>query len=364
MKAALVITGSEIITGRRTEALLQPFASRLTAKGIRVVQVRMFSDDPDMLCSTLMDLMYASDLVIVTGGLGMTPDDTTRSAVGEMKRRFPHAREDTIANPVGSASGIDLRTGPCRVVFLPGVPREAHAMFSLVLESLGGDVPRTVEIPVFGLREVQIAERIGPLAGLCGYLPGEMEVALVAPAEKEAHIRSILGGNALEGRNLADTFGALLKARGLTCAAAESCTGGLISHLITQVPGSSAYFLGSVVSYSNEIKEKVLGVSTDDLQRHGAVSEEVARAMLAGVLGLTGADVGMAVTGIAGPEGGSGDKPVGTVWVCVGTQDIQTARMMRFSFDRYGNKMISAKTSLFMLRNLINDQDIHRDSHS
>jgi nicotinamide-nucleotide amidase len=196
------------------------------------------------------------------------------------------------------------------------------------------------------LREVEIALRIGPLAEKCGYLPREMEINLVAPADLETQIRPILGRHALEGNGLARTFGEVLKAKGLKCAAAESCTGGLISHLITQAPGSSEYFLGSIVSYSNEVKVNLLKVSREDIDRFGAVSEQVARAMLKGVLRLTGADVGMATTGIAGPDGGSDEKPVGTVWICVGTPDHQEARMMRFSFDREGNKMISAKTAL------------------
>ncbi len=364
MKASLVITGSEIITGRRVDALVQPFAAQLTAIGTTVCEVRMISDAPDMLCGAILELIDTSDLIVVTGGLGLTPDDTTRLAIAALKNRRPPSAEAQIANPVGSASGIDLRFGTCRVVFLPGVPRESHAMFPLVLDGVAGEIPATVEIPVFGLREVQIAERIGPLAERCGYLPSEMEIALVAPADLEAQIRSILGRHALERKGLARTLGELLKARGLTCAAAESCTGGLISHLITQVPGSSEYFLGSIVSYSNEVKADVLKVSREDIERFGAVSEQVARAMLKGALRLTGADVGMAATGIAGPDGGSGEKPVGTVWICVGTAQSQEAQMMRFSFDREGNKMISAKTALFMLRNLIHDQDIHCADHS
>jgi len=364
VRASLVITGSEIITGRRVDALVQPFAAQLTAIGVTVAEVRMISDAPDILCSTLLELIDFSDLIIVTGGLGLTPDDTTRLAIAALKNRRSPSAEAQIANPVGSAAGIDLRFGACRVVFLPGVPRESHAMFPLVLEGISGEIPATIEVPVFGLREVEIAKRIGPLAGKCGYLPREMEIALVVPAGQQEQIRSILGRHALEGKGLAHTFGELLKARGLTCAAAESCTGGLISHLITQVPGSSEHFLGSIVSYSNEVKVNVLKVSREDLNRFGAVSSQVARAMLKGVLGLTGADVGMAATGIAGPDGGSDEKPVGTVWICVGTADHQETQMMRFSFDRDGNKMISAKTALFMLRNLIHDQDIHRTDHS
>ncbi len=245
LKAALVITGSEIITGRRVDALVQPFAAQLTANGITVAEVRMISDAPDMLCSTILDLIDIADFIIVTGGLGLTPDDTTRLAIATLKNRLSPSVEARIKNPVGSAEGIDLRFKTCRVVFLPGVPRESHAMFPLVLDGIGGEIPATIEIPVFGLREVEIAVRIGSLAEKCGYLPREMEIALVAPAQLETQIRSILGRHALEGNGLARTFGELLKTRGLTCAAAESCTGGLISHLITQVPGSSEYFLGS-----------------------------------------------------------------------------------------------------------------------
>jgi nicotinamide-nucleotide amidase len=364
LKAVLVITGSEIITGRRVDALVQPFAAQLTAIGITVAEVRMISDAPDMLCSTILDLIDIADFIIVTGGLGLTPDDTTRLAIATLKNRLSPSVEARIKNPVGSAEGVDLRFKTCRVVFLPGVPRESHAMFPLVLDGIEGEITATIEIPVFGLREVEIALRIGSLAEKCGYLPREMEICLVAPAQLETQIRSILGRHALEGNSLARTFGELLKTQGLTCAAAESCTGGLISHIITQVPGSSEFFLGSLVSYSNEVKVNVLEVSREDIERFGAVSEQVARAMLKGVLRLTGADVGMATTGIAGPDGGSDEKPVGTVWICVGTAEHQEARMMRFSFDRDGNKMISAKTALFMLRNHIHDQDIHCADHS
>ena len=364
MKAAIIVTGSEIITGKRQDALIMPFAARLTALGIAVSEIRVISDDPERLCATIMDFIDSTDLIVVTGGLGLTPDDTTHAAVEKLKELRPPRAEGSIRNPVGSAPGIDLRIEGSRVVFLPGVPRESHAMFPLVLDGIGTVDQGTVEVPVFGLREVEIAGRIGSLAGRCGFLPRDKEIALVVPVGLEREIRAILGPHALEGRDLAETVGALLRTRGLTCAAAESCTGGLIGHLVTQVPGSSDYFLGSVVSYANEIKTGILGVNRSDLERFGAVSEQVARAMLIGVLRLTGADVGMATTGIAGPDGGSPEKPVGTVWICVGTGDDAEARQFRFSFDREGNKMVSAKAALFMLRNRINDQDIHRHSPS
>ena len=335
MKASLVITGSEIITGRRVDALVQPFAAQLTAKGITVAEVRMISDAPEMLCSTILELIDKSDLIIVTGGLGLTPDDTTRLAIATLKNRRPPSAEAQIANPVGSALGIDLRFDTCRVVFLPGVPRESHAMFPLVLDGqLGEKFPLLLKSrsSVCGRCRSPSASGHWPKgAAIC---PGKWRSPWWRPQTWRHEIRSILGRHALEGNGLARTFGELLKARGLTCAAAESCTGGLISHLITQVPGSSEYFLGSIVSYSNEVKVNILGVSREDLDRFGAVSEQVARAMLKGVLRLTGADVGMATTGIAGPDGGSDEKPVGTVWICVGTEIIKRRRMMHFPFDR------------------------------
>lgn len=364
VRASLIITGSEILNGRRADALILPFAARLTASGVAMHEIRIIPDTPERLTETVLGLLEESDLVVVTGGLGLTPDDTTHQAVHALKNRRPPRSEGRIVNPVGSAQGIDLRFASSRVVFLPGVPRESLAMFPIVLQGMDTVKHSTVEIPVFGLREVEIAERIGMHADKCGYLPRDKEIALVVPRNLEGEIRAILGMHALDGRDLSATFGGLLRERGLTCAAAESCTGGLISHLITQVPGSSEYFLGSVVSYSNAVKEHVLGVDRSDLDCYGAVSEQVARSMLKGVLRLTGADTGMAVTGIAGPDGGTAEKPVGTAWICVGTRDSHEARQFRFSFDRDGNKMISAKAALFMLRNRIHDQDIHRAAHS
>jgi nicotinamide-nucleotide amidase len=360
MQASFIITGSEIITGRRRDALVMPFASMLYARGIKVGEVRMISDAPDKLCSTILDLFGQADLIVVTGGLGLTPDDTTGNAIKSLMEKVQPVSEGRIPNPVGSAQGIDLRFDNTRVVFLPGVPRESLAMFPILMKQLGGDVPDILEIVVFGLREVEIAERIGSLAQECGFLPKDMEITVVAPKRIETEIRSILGPHALEGPDLATTFGTLLKDRGLTCAAAESCTGGLVGHLITQIPGSSDYFLGSVVSYSNEMKMDILGVDKSDLDLYGAVSEQVACSMLEGVLKLTGADVGMAVTGIAGPNGRTEEKPVGMVWICVGTKDKKDARKFQFRFDREGNKMISAKRALFMLRAFINDQGFYR----
>ena len=187
---------------------------------------------------------------------------------------------------------------------------------------------------------------------------------MIAPNDSGHQIRELLGRHALEGDDLVTTVGAMLKTHVLTCATAESCTGGLIGHLITSLVGSSDFFLGSVVSYSNDVKVKVLGVAQEIITEYGAVSEQVARSMLKGVLRLTGADVGIATTGIAGPTGGTPEKPVGTVWIAAGSVHEQIVKDFCFSFDRQGNKMIFAKTALFLLREYIHDQDIYRATHS
>lgn len=357
MIAALVITGSEMLSGFRQDALVQPFATMLRAKGIAVREVRMIADEPSGLVKAITAL--DADIIVVTGGLGMTPDDTTHMAVTSLQGG---SRVIPIDNPVGSAPGIDLMVGGKRIVFLPGVPAEAQAMFSNLLAEFPDKGKAMVDIPVFGLREVEIAQRLGSLAEQCGFLPRDMEITLVAPVNSEPKIREILGRHCLEEPDLSTTFGALLKQRGLAFASAESCTGGLIGHLVTQVPGSSDYFRGSIVAYSDDVKTKVLGVPEDLIKAHGAVSEEVAQAMLRGVLDLTGADVGVATTGIAGPTGGTAEKPVGMVWIAVGSREKHLAVKHQFAFTRAGNKLISAKAALYMLRLLIYDQDLHRSA--
>jgi len=361
VKASILITGSEILRGMRQDLLIQPFASMMASRGIAMSQVRIIGDEPETLCATILDLEPVSDVIVVTGGLGLTPDDTTHAAVRELQAGRQVRMNPEIDNPVGSAKGIDLELeSGTRVVFFPGVPAEAVPMFGNVVDGLNPGAFPPVEVAVFGLREVEIAKRLGRLAGSCGYLPKDMEVSLIVPRELEQEIRKTLGVHALEGCNLNATLGDLLRLKGLTVATAESCTGGLIAHLITQVPGSSEYFLGSVVAYSNDVKEKILKVPGGFITRYGAVSREVATKMLRGVLEITGADVGMATTGVAGPSGGSDEKPVGTVWIAAGRADDHTVREFHFPFDRQRNKMIFAKTALFLLRSCIHDTDIPR----
>lgn len=361
MIVSLIITGSEILTGMRRDALVQPFAALLVSRGASMREVRFLGDHPAVLAGALAEIAPNNDLIVVTGGLGLTPDDTTTRAIGLLADSGGVRRHPDLENPVGQAKGVDLRFDEgARVVFLPGVPREAHAMFRLLMDSLETGRQKVVEVPVFGLRETEVARRLGSLAGSCGYLPRDMEISVIVPGGIEAEVRRILFPHALEAENLTSSVGELLKDRGLTLATAESCTGGLIAHLVTQIAGSSEFFLGSVVSYSNEVKTRVLRVSPEVIGRHGAVSRETASGMLTGLLELTGANVGIAVTGIAGPGGGSAEKPVGTVWIAAGGYGDHVVKDFRFGFDRQGNKMIFAKTALFVLRSYIHDTDLYR----
>ncbi|MDT8273905.1 MAG: molybdopterin-binding protein, partial [Desulfomonilia bacterium] len=252
MNAILVITGSELISGFRQDVLIMPFSARLKSRGIALNEVRVISDSAPALCSVLIDLLGKADLIIVTGGLGLTPDDTTPAAIVLLKETLG-ARvrsEGHINNPVGSAQGIDLLIDGTRIVFLPGVPKEALPMFTHITEEFRSSLPETLNIAVFGLREVEVVERLGDLADQCSFLPKDMEVTVVSPYSNADQIRKILGHYVLEGEDLISTVCHLLADAKLTVAAAESCTGGLVGHYLTQIPGSSRYFLGSVVSYS------------------------------------------------------------------------------------------------------------------
>ena len=363
-QAALLITGSEIVSGLRQDVLVSPFARMLKSKGIGVKEVRMVGDDPSMVLCSVEDMARNFDLVIVTGGLGDTPDDRSHTVISELKNRLSPSSVRSLENPVGLASGIDMEVEGTRIIFMPGVPREAKAMLEGVIQSLPDHNPATTAVAVFGLRETEAARMLGDLAGECSFLPKDMEIRILVPRGLESRVRKIMGRFALDGEDLVTSFAYTMRSRGLVVASAESLTGGLIGHLITQLPGSSEYFKGSIVAYSNDLKEGLLGVPHDVLMAYGAVSREVADAMLLGILEITGADVAMATTGIAGPSGGTDDKPVGTVWIAVGSKEHHESRHFLFPFQREGNKLVTAKVALFMLRSLVHDKDIHSNTPS
>lgn len=360
--AAVVTVGSELTTGARVDTNTAEIARELRGRGLRVREAVSVGDDVADLSATLRRLVELHDVVVVTGGLGPTHDDITRAAAAtalgltlERDRRLErllepisrrHDSEDAarrtflqadvipgarIIDPTtGTAPGQVITRAEATLILLPGPPRE---MTPMLLEALEGFPPlrfASAELGVVGLTEsdaqVLVSGELATFAQDFEFTvlarPGDVRV-LLSSDEKSAlrledaveRIAQALGEHCYSstGESLAEAVVRAAKASSVTLATAESCTGGLVASAVTSVPGASAVFAGGVVTYSNESKTEFIGVDPDTLSRHGAVSTETAAEMARGVRVRTGADVAVAVTGIAGPDGGTKDKPVGTV---------------------------------------------------
>ena len=371
-RAALVCVGSELLAGQLNthQAWL---STRLRRAGFEVTGEASVPDDAAVVAAALRRALAAADAVIVCGGLGPTFDDVTREAAAKalgrtlsfqpalwagILKRFAryHANvpeenkrqamavggAEILDNPNGSAPGQRLRAGGKTLILLPGPPNEMYPMFEAVLPRLARDHARGIHPASFSVRLSGVPESIADerLDAVRARWPrarftilssgGEVSFHATtleksAAAARRAHAalrREILDavGKFSYGEGdatLESALGARLKKRGLTLAVAESCTGGLMGSRITSVPGSSAYFLGGVMSYANSAKTRLLGVPAKILSKHGAVSPECAAAMARGARRALGADLGVAITGVAGPGGGTKEKPVGLVFVAV-----------------------------------------------
>ena len=403
--AACVAVGSELLGDGRVDTNSLAVTAALARIGIRVVEKRVVGDDVGAVAAALAQLLQQVDVVVVTGGLGPTADDITREAVAaavgrslvldpDLETRIRERYESLgrempaigsamarvvdgsrpLANLTGSAPGLLLEVGGRFLAALPGVPWEMRGMLeqevvpelarhtggNVVLRRilvLGGVVESGVETRVrplydrFGREAVTILAAVG-VVRLVLSAEGEPAAAAVRLDEMEVAFRDLLGDDVagLDVDGLAPAVVAALAARGATVATAESCTGGLLGAEITGVSGSSTVFLGGVVSYSNEVKEAMVGVPHDLLVAHGAVSEQVARAMAEGVRTRLGADWGVGITGIAGPSGGTADKPVGLVhWAVAGPGGLD-ARHAVFPGDRTAVRRWSVNSALDLLR--------------
>ena len=406
MNAHIITIGDELLIGQVINTNQAHIGERLGAIGIDAVEMTTVGDDIDAVLRTFERAWKTSDVVVVTGGLGPTHDDITREGICRFfqtdlvsdpdvrrhvaalmaRRNLPwtEAAENqamvprvavVIPNPVGTAPGLRISREGRHFFVLPGVPYEMTGMFNgsvvpFLSPLVQGAVIRHRTLRTTGIPESFLAQHLGDIDTLLegaklAFLPSaagvRMRITVHAdsPAdadravnEIEARIRSkvskyIFG---VEDEELEDVVGRMLSVRKLTIAVAESCTGGLIAHRITNVSGASAYFERGVVAYSNASKTELLGVPPDLIAVHGAVSKEVVEAMALGVRQMARADIGLATTGIAGPTGGSAEKPVGLVWI--GFADASGSLALRFTYGegRTRIKERAAQSALDLVR--------------
>ncbi len=416
MKAEIITIGDEILIGQIVDTNSAWIGQQFSLNGIEIYQVTSVHDDREHILEAIRKAEEKVDLVVITGGLGPTKDDITKRVLCEyfdtqlvfheptleaIKVRFANRGIDVnrlnqdqamlpesctiLPNKLGTAPGMWFERNNTIFVSMPGVPFEMQSLVEFELLPRLRETGRTKAIfhktvLTQGVPESMLADRISdwedalPKHIKLAYLPNPMSVRLRLSAygdneatlrkEVEAEIEKLrpLIAESIFGYDedtLASVIGQMLSANGKTLAVAESCTGGYISHLITSVSGSSVYYKGGVTSYANEVKQQVLGVSAESLESVGAVSEEVALQMVKGVKRLLNADYAVATTGIAGPTGGTEEKPVGTVWIALAGQNKTFARKYVFVGDhRERNIVRSAQTALQLLRQLILEETI------
>ncbi|RME99379.1 MAG: competence/damage-inducible protein A [Bacteroidetes bacterium] len=403
---SLLCVGDELLIGQVIDTNSAFMGRELNLHGMEVVRKLTVADKVADIKAGLSQLLAISDVVLMTGGLGPTKDDLTIEALGQyfgvhlvlheptwerMQRFFArlgrsttpaHRRQcylpanaEVLVNKMGTAPGMWMEQDGKIVVSMPGVPYEMkYLMQQEVIPRLEATLAvRPIEhrtLLTTGIGESQLAEMIAdiedqiPAHLSLAYLPrlGQVRLRLTARGADRTQLLTDLQyyGDLLRERlaeyvfgegtiSLSETVGKLLQAKGLILGTAESCTGGYLAHQITAVAGSSAYYHGSIIAYDNRIKEQQLGVKTKTLREHGAVSEACVREMVAGALDRLGVDIAVATSGIAGPTGGTPDKPVGTIWLAVGTRVRTETLLLHAGKDRLKNIEYTASRALGML---------------
>ncbi|MDV3310058.1 MAG: competence/damage-inducible protein A [Cyclobacteriaceae bacterium] len=407
IKAEILAIGDELLYGQTLDTNSHYISAEMDKIGVRVIRRTTVGDNEGDILKAFAEAESRADIILISGGLGPTSDDLTKPCLAkhfgcaikmneealkevaeffhrrgreltELNRQQAELPEccEKISNPLGTAPGMWFDRNDKIFVSMPGVPHEmVHMMQTEVIPR----IRRKFTLPVIvhqmirtaGIGESFLADKIAswerslPPHIRLAYLPNEggVKLRLTAIGEDEEKIRkefaalrdSILplAGQYIFGFSdepLEVVLGKLLIEKGLTLSAAESCTGGHVSHTITSVPGSSAYFLGSIVAYANEVKVKALGVSPETLARHGAVSEQTVMEMASGVRQRFGTDIGVATSGVAGPGGGTPEKPVGTIWIaCADHNDVQ-ARKLQLASERLVNIKLTTTAVLNMVR--------------
>ena len=410
MKAEIITIGDEILIGQVVDTNSAWIAEKFNSTGIEVYRITSVHDDVQQIINALGKAEEEVDLVVLTGGLGPTKDDITKVALcghfntrlvydesvyKTISERFKHRNIDlnklnrdqalvpqackVVPNKMGTAPGLWFERNDTIFISVPGVPFEMKYIVENEIlprlrdnKKLKAILHKTIQTQ--GLPESMLAERIENWeASLPGniklaYLPNPMSVRLRLSAigenmdllkrqvEAEVEKLKILIPEYIFGyddESLAEVIGRMLSDKGKTLAVAESCTGGYISHLITLVSGCSAYYKGGITAYSNELKENLLMVTPEVLLKNGAVSEQVVLQMAEGIRELLNADFALATSGIAGPGGGTADKPVGTIWIAVAGPAGTIARKHVFGDNRERNIIRTGQTALQMLRKMI-----------
>jgi nicotinamide-nucleotide amidase len=413
MQAIILSIGDELVLGQTVDTNSAWLSQQLARIGCAVAAHVTVADDQKEIERAILDASHRCDWLIISGGLGPTEDDLTRQALAavlneplelqqewvDQLRTFFKARgrmmpesnriqamiprgAKPIHNSAGTALGIDATlsrgapdAGICRIMVVPGVPKEMKRMFEAHLlpamrAAGGGAVILSRTLHTFGLGESHVAERLGTLmrrdrnpsvgttvSGGIVSLRVNARFASAEEAQRELEATSDACRNALgqlifgqDDQTLPDVVGGLLKEKGASVCTAESCTGGLVAKMLTDIPGSSRYFSYGWVTYANAAKHQLLGVSNDLLDRHGAVSEPVVLAMALGAQERAGTTHALALSGIAGPDGGSEGKPVGTTWIALADAESVAARRFVFPGDREMIRDRAAKTALAWLR--------------
>jgi nicotinamide-nucleotide amidase len=406
LTAEIIAVGSELLTPFRTDTNSLWLTDRLNSVGVEVRLKTIVGDDDARLEETIRDALKRSGIVIITGGLGPTEDDITRKiaaralsrrllldddVLDDIKAKFLHwgrkmpdinARQamiiegaEVLPNPNGTAPGMYVEHDSRAVILLPGPPRELKPMFDThalpkIAERAGGVCVVRRVLRVAGMGESAVDERIAPVytqyrnpQTTILFNSTEIEIHLTAQGKSEQEAELLLDGLsgqieerlgdsvfAFRGETMEEVVGLRLAVGGFTLAVAESCTGGLVAQRLTEVPGSSSYFMEGVITYSNEAKTRMLGVPADLIKEYGAVSSEVAEEMAEGVKALAETDFGLAVTGIAGPGGGTPEKPVGLVFIALADDAHTEHRRLMIPGDRHLIRTRASQAALDLLR--------------
>jgi nicotinamide-nucleotide amidase len=406
MRSEIIAVGSELLTPYRLDTNSLFLTAELNQLGLRVIHKAVVGDTPEEMRSSFRHALDRADVVVSCGGLGPTDDDRTRETVAELLgrklqldeavlqkiqerfRRFGRAMPEinarqamviegaaVLPNPRGTAPGLWIEAGSNILVLLPGVPYELRALFEAEvrprLARLGiAERLFARDLRITGLPESDVEQRVSPLYA---QYPDTETTILASPTGIQLHPRiwsddaaaaealldemvermALALGEHLfstRGETLEEVVARVLTENRATIAVAESCTGGLLAERLTNVPGSSAYFLGGIVCYSNELKTSFLGVPPELIETKGAVSSEVARALADGIRKRTGATLGVGVTGIAGPAGGTPEKPVGLVHIGIADERGPREKSFRYPGDRDRIRQFATQSALDTVR--------------